>query len=93
MDLEDFLTTTALEGSRRTRIFTGLIGAVLGGGIGALWGLIDAGTTLAAFGNGAIGVVLGGLLGALFSGLVLLGIIFAVVLTGFLMWTYLTGGA
>lgn len=93
MDFGDFLNATGTEGSRRLRIITGTIGALLGGGIGTLSGFAIGEASFAPVTHGIIGAVAGGGLGALFSGYVLFGLILVVVFGIAFAWKFFVEGA
>ena len=77
MDELDF-AGLGTEGSRRMRIVAAVIGAFVGGGLGVLWALISAATTLTTVIFALIGALAGGVIGAVFAGFVLVGAIIAV---------------
>lgn len=92
MDFGDLFGFNGTEGTRATRIVTGIIGAVAGGGIGAVFGVLDGETALAPFSSGAIGAVIDGFLGALFSGFILLGLFICIAVGLSILWqTYVKG--
>lgn len=92
MDWHDLLSPLAVEGTRRMRIFTGLVGALAGGGLGYLWWSLELGGPDAPILTVLIGAALGGGLGALFS-LLVVGVLLAlVVVAGIIAWNVVVKG-
>ncbi|WP_071673655.1 hypothetical protein [Nioella nitratireducens] len=91
-DLWDIFTPSGIEGSRRMRLFTGGIGALIGGGIGFLAAKIAGGALLDMVSYTAAGALICGLLAALFSALVIAFLAAAVACGAVVLWqTYLGG--
>lgn len=90
-DFFDYLTPSGAEGTRRMRIFTGLIGAVLGGVIGYFVGHVLQETPAAPIINAVFGALIGGGLGALFSLYVVMALVIVVVFVGALLWNVYFG--
>lgn len=93
MDFNDFLGPTGTEGTRKTRIFTGLIGAVLGGPIGYGLGHFFQSDPASAITNGIFGALIGGGLGALFSFYVILGLVIILAVGAAVAWNIFLGGS
>ena len=92
LDFFDFLAPSGAEGTRKMRIFTDLIGAVLGGVIGYFVGHVLQDAPAAPITNGVFGAVIGGGLGALFSLYVVIGLVIVLVFAGALLWKIYFGG-
>ena len=92
MDFDEFLSTVGVAGSRKIRIITGALGAVIGGGLGVFAGPILSESAMAAYSHGFIGALVGGGLGALFSGLIVFGLLVVVGVAAVVGWQIYTGG-
>lgn len=91
MDFWDVLGLSAAEGSRTTRIITGIVGAILGAAIGYFTAPILGDGGIAPVTGGVLGAVVGGGFGALFSGLVLFGLIVVACIGVAILWSAWTG--
>ncbi|MBT8411165.1 MAG: hypothetical protein KJP02_05140 [Octadecabacter sp.] len=92
MDFFDFFQSNGTEGTKRMRILTGSIGALLGAVIGvALFHVLQA-EPASAVTNGIFGALIGGALGALFSFYVLIGLLFVVFFVAVFLWQYFVTG-
>ena len=90
---DDFDFFTGTEGTRRLRIFTGLIGAVIGGFLGYFYSTVSASAAPPSLAYGFGGAAVGGFFGAIFSAWVLLGVIVVAVLVGVFAYQWLLGGS
>lgn len=78
------ITPTGTEGTRRMRIISGLVGLLIGGALGYLYGTeVAEGGWLGAT---VIGGVVGGFFGAIFSFYVILGLIVVIVVAAVIAW-------
>ncbi len=93
MDFFDFFGLSGAEGTRRMRIFTGSIGALLGGIIGYFVVTELQAEPFPAFVNGAFAAVAGGGLGALFSAYVVLGLSVVLFVVAAVVWQIYFGGS
>ena len=90
---DDFDFFTGTEGTRRLRIFTGLIGAVIGGVLGYFYSTVSASAAPPSLAYGFGGAAVGGFFGAIFSAYVLLGVIVVVVVVAVISWQWIFGGS
>ncbi|SLN58390.1 hypothetical protein [Pseudooctadecabacter jejudonensis] len=89
MDFDDLFGPTGTEGTRWTRILTGAVSAVLGGGLGVFAASVLQETALTW---GVMGALVGGFFGAVFSFWVLLGLLAVLVAGLYVGWTVYFGG-
>lgn len=92
MDFNDLFAINGTEGGRKLRWITGSIGAVVGGGLGALWGYYEQGSVGWAVLDGLIGAVVGGGFAAIFSAYVLLFLLAVIAFVIAVAWTILKEG-
>jgi len=92
MDFFDIFQPNGTEGTKRLRVVTGTIGALLGAVIGAALFHVVQAEPASAVTNGIFGALIGGALGALFSTYVLLGLLFVIFFVGVFLWQYLVTG-
>lgn len=92
LDFFDYLAPSGAEGTRKMRIVTGLIGAVLGGVMGFFLGNVLRDEPVWAGTNAIFGALIGGGLGALFSAFVILGLVLVVIFAGAVLWNVYVGG-
>ena len=90
----DFLSdfgSIGTEGSRRMRIFTGCIGALGGGALGAVIASVTKGTTFYMISYGFVGALVGGFLAALFSAMVIIGLLCLLAVVAVVGWEVIKG--
>lgn len=79
MDFLDFLSMSAGEGGRRTRLFGAAIGGLLCGAVGAIFGHLYTASLFSTVSFGVIGALIGAGLGALFAFAIVVGLIIAAI--------------
>ncbi|MEY1555058.1 hypothetical protein AB3Y40_05435 [Yoonia sp. R2331] len=91
--LDDFDLVTGTEGTKWTRIVTGLVGALLGGLLGYFYSTVSASAAAPSLVYALGGAAVGGFFGAIFSFWVILGLLIVVAVAGVIGYQWLFGGA
>lgn len=91
MDWGDLFAASAGEGTRRMRWVAAVVVGVLGGAIGAFWGIEFGETDIAPYSHGFIGAIAGAGLGALFAFAVFALLAIVLVITAVVGWQVISG--